>query len=242
MATFHLTIKSGKRGSAANHSAYIAREHFHGKGGKGNDMVAKEHGNLPEWANNNPSYFWDKADQHERANGAAYREYEIALPIELTQEQRRELVKAFIEREIKDKPYQYAIHMPKAALGTCDQPHAHIMFSDRKPDGLNRIPEKHFSRHDPINPKNGGCKKDSGGLSPIELREQNIALRANWANLQNQFLEENGHAARVDHRSHKDRGIETEPERHLGLLTVKKMTVADREAYNHHRAKLQTVP
>ncbi|MGK3681372.1 MobA/MobL family protein, partial [Escherichia coli] len=40
----------------------------------------------------NPSHFWQAADQFERANGSTYRELEIALPRELTPEQRLELV------------------------------------------------------------------------------------------------------------------------------------------------------
>ncbi|MGK3295924.1 MobA/MobL family protein, partial [Escherichia coli] len=42
----------------------------------------------PEWARDNPSHFWQAADQFERANGSTYRELEIALPRELTPEQR----------------------------------------------------------------------------------------------------------------------------------------------------------
>ncbi|MGK3681354.1 hypothetical protein ACSLOD_28105, partial [Escherichia coli] len=41
-----------------------------------------------EWARDNPSHFWQAADQFERANGSTYRELEIALPRELTPEQR----------------------------------------------------------------------------------------------------------------------------------------------------------
>ncbi|MGK3295870.1 hypothetical protein ACSLNR_28170, partial [Escherichia coli] len=41
-------------------------------------------GNMPEWARDNPSHFWQAADQFERANGSTYRELEIALPRELT--------------------------------------------------------------------------------------------------------------------------------------------------------------
>ncbi len=42
-----------------------------------------------------PSHFWQAADQFERANGSTYRELEIALPRELTPEQRLELVQDF---------------------------------------------------------------------------------------------------------------------------------------------------
>lgn len=139
MATYHLSIKSGKKGKASEHAAYIAREGKHGKGEKPLDLIVKEYGNLPEWTNGNPSVFWKMADAHERANGAAYREYELALPRELTTSQQQALLKEFIQSEIGDKPYQFAIHAPTAALGGVAQPHAHLMLSDRVPDGKSHL-------------------------------------------------------------------------------------------------------
>ncbi len=86
------------------------------------------------------------------------------------------------------------------------QPHAHIMFSDRTPDGIERVPSQHFKRYNPRNPEHGGCKKDRGGREPSVLKNELVSRRESWADLQNEFLEANGHAARVDHRSNKDRG------------------------------------
>lgn len=48
-----------------------------------------------KWAEHAPAYFWKAADEFERVNGATYREIEIALPRELTPDQRRELVRGF---------------------------------------------------------------------------------------------------------------------------------------------------
>ena len=39
-----------------------------------------EHGNMPEWAQDDPRAYWRAADEHERANGSLYREVEFALP------------------------------------------------------------------------------------------------------------------------------------------------------------------
>jgi len=39
-------------------------------------LVFVQHGNLPAWANGDPAIFWKAADKYERANGAAYREFE----------------------------------------------------------------------------------------------------------------------------------------------------------------------
>ncbi len=51
----------------------------------------------------NPSHFWQAADQFERANGSTYRELEIALPRELTPEQRLELVQDFVRQEAGER-------------------------------------------------------------------------------------------------------------------------------------------
>ncbi|MCI3067997.1 MobA/MobL family protein, partial [Escherichia coli] len=61
------------------------------------------HGNMPEWARDNPSHFWQAADQFERATGSTYRELEIALPRELTPEQRLELVQDFVRQEAGER-------------------------------------------------------------------------------------------------------------------------------------------
>jgi hypothetical protein len=221
MASFHCSIKNGKKGTAAIHAAYIARE---GKHSKSKDIVAMEYGNMPEWALGNPSQFWRMADKFERVNGAAYREFELALPQELTDEQQRELLDEFISHVIGNKPYQVAIHSPKAALGDVNQTHGHIMVSDRIPDGISRPPELHFKRFNSNHPELGGCKKSSGGKAKWLLKEDLKAIRATFADLQNKKLEKYGHEARVDHRSYRDRGIEKDAEKHLGAAAIKKMS------------------
>ncbi len=239
MASYHLSIKSGKKGSAVNHSLYIAREGKHGNDDNQSDLVAKWHGNLPQWANEKPSEFWKMADKFERANGAAYREYEVALPSELTLEQQKKILNEFVQSEIGSKPFQIAIHSPIAALGGIDQPHGHIMVSDRIPDEIQRLPEKHFIRYNSSAPETGGCRKDSGGKERGVLREALLATRAKWAIIQNVALENNDHDARVDHRSNKARGIEAKPERHLGRLGIKKMSIDEKASYKDNRLKVK---
>ena len=81
MASFHHRIKSGKKGSAAEHARYIALQ---SKYSQREDLVSTGFGNLPAWAENDPSAFWKAGAQYERANGAVYREHEIALSAELS--------------------------------------------------------------------------------------------------------------------------------------------------------------
>jgi hypothetical protein len=80
VATYHLSVKFGGKGQAANHADYIERKE---KYRDRQDLEYSAHGNMPEWARDNPSHFWQAADQFERANGSTYRELEIALPREL---------------------------------------------------------------------------------------------------------------------------------------------------------------
>lgn len=235
MASYHFKIKSGKKGTAATHASYIAREGKHGSGQKEHDLVCKGHGNLPPWAKGNPSTFWRMADDTERVNGAAYREFVVALPVELTDEQNRKLVADFIKQEVGPKAYQFAIHKPKAALGDVDQPHGHIMFSDRMPDDIDRRPDQYFRRYRSHRPDAGGCRKDSGGRFRGELKNELISRRENWANLQNEHLERHGHVARVDHRSYKDQGLDCPVEAHLGPAYIRHMSEDEKTAVRNER-------
>lgn len=231
MAIYRLGVKNGHKGTAARHSRYITREGYLGDDDNKGDLIATEHGNMPTWANGKPVEFWRNADKHERENGAAYREYELTLPLELTREQNKELVNEFVKLEIRKKPYEFAIHEPTAALGGVPHPHAHVMFSDRQPDSIERPPEQFFSRYNATHPESGGCRKDSGGKDRIAMKERLETVRKTWAQLQNVALEKHGHAARVDHRSYKEQGIGREPERHLGQARIRNMSEDDKARY-----------
>ena len=237
MASYHLTAKIGKKGKAAAHAAYIAREGKYSGRDRYEDLETTASGNMPEWAAHNATHFWQAADEHERINGSSYREIEVALPREPTPSQRMELVGEFIEHEIGDKhAYQFAIHTPKAALEKDDQPHAHLMYSERIRDGIERDPAQYFKRYNAKKPEQGGAKKFSGGKSANELKAELLGLRERWATLQNTHLEKHGHNDRVDHRSLKDQGIDREPEKHLGAIGVNRLNAHAISALLERRA------
>lgn len=233
MASFHYSIKSGKKGTARRHGGYILREGSHSKR---QDLVHASHGNLPPWSQEDPKAFWSMADRYERANGAAYREHEIALPSELTRPQLIELAERLAQRLAGPKPYQYALHAPDGALGGIENPHVHLMCSDRIPDGIERAPDRMFSRFNPTRPAEGGCRKDSGGKSPMELRKDVTTKRKLVADTQNEMLAECGHTTRVNHRSLREQGLDRRAERHLGPLLVKEMADGERAQYVAYRA------
>lgn len=225
MASYHCVVKVGGKGKAGSHSEYISRDgkYTEKANSRYEDLESSGVGNMPKWAEHNPVHFWNAADEHERANGATYREIEVALPRELNATQRRELVEDFIRQEIGDQhAYQWAIHTPNAALEGGKQPHAHIMYSERTLDGIERDPEQYFKRYNAKVPEKGGCRKDSAGTD-----ERLQATRQRWAEIQNVHLERHGHEARVDHRSLKEQGIDRQPEKHIGASRIKDMPEQD---------------
>ena len=216
MASYHLSVKVGAKGKASAHAEYIEREGEY-KLKNNEKLEAVEHGNMPEWAQENPNLFWQCADEFERKNGSTYREIEIALPRELTPQQRKELVQTFVEQELGEKhAYTWAIHNPKASIEGGEQPHAHIMYSERLQDGIERSPDQFFKRYNSKNPERGGCQKSNFAKTAEQRKIELVELRERFADLQNVYLEEYGHTDRVDHRSLADQGIERTPEKHLG--------------------------
>ena len=212
MAIAMLSVGVGSKGKASPHAQYIARE---GKYEKENDSLEKlEHtgyGNMPQWAEHDPNYLWQMADENERKNGSTYREHVIALPRELNQEQRHELIKDWIKQEIGDKhAYQYAIHNPPAMDGK-EQPHCHLMFSERTRDGIERDPDQYFKRYNSKNPEKGGAKKANTGLSHADRKADLLAQRERWEQTCNKHLELAGCYERISMKSLKAQGIEREP-------------------------------
>ena len=237
MASYHLTAKIGAKGKAASHAVYISREGKYSGRERYEDLEATGHGNMPKWAEHVPANFWTAADEYERSNGSAYREIEVALPRELTPDERRVLVEDFVRRELGDQHvYHWAIHTPKAALEKGEQPHAHIMYSERRLDGIERDPDQFFKRYNARDPEKGGAQKVGGGKARGEMRQELLELRKRWADVQNLHLEQHGHEARVDHRSLKEQGIDREPERHLGGSGVRRLVQQDITALLERRA------
>ena len=167
------------------------------------------------------------ADEHERKTDT-YREHVIALPRELDEYERHELIKDWIAQEIGEKhAYQYAIHNPPALDGG-EQPHAHIMFSERTIDDVERDPDQYFKRYNSKNPEKGGAKKANTPKFSAERKEELKAMRDRWEKTCNAHLERAGYSYRISMKSLKEQGIEREPIN----LTMKQLKEPEiREAY-----------
>ena len=213
MAIPHLTVRVGRKGIAKQHFEYVARE---GKASEKKDLVMCWSKNMPDWAKDNPKLFFEMADLYERSNGSTYREIEIALPRELDIWSQLELADRFAEQELGTKyAYVVAVHNPKAQDGGTN-PHAHIMFSERVLDGIDRNPEQFFKRYNPKAPEKGGARKEwlvEG--SQKDRKEQLKALRLRWQECCNQFLKEHDVDTEIDMRSYKDQGLPLIPTYHL---------------------------
>lgn len=240
MATYHLALKNGKTAQGQAHAEYIMRQGKYATGKRAEELVCTNQ-NLPRWAESAVDFF-RKSDTYERSNARSYREFELALPNELSHEQNKALVEDFIAKHIgNNKVWAYAIHEKAAAFDTTqNQIHAHIMFSDRVvTDGMENCKpaSKFFKRPNAKNPENGGYAKDrtlSGNKAEVSMTIKSI--RESWEQMMNDAYKANGidkkvscktiSAQRADAIEQGDEALaellDREPQTHLGpVLTYK---------------------
>lgn len=223
MPIYHLSTNVGSRAGGQSASAkddYIERE-----GRYSRDPSEVEHtasGHMPGWAEEDPHAYWEAADAGERSNGRLFREVEFALPVELDEGERREVALEFAQYLTSRErlPYTLAIHR-----GGGENPHCHLVMSERSNDGVERTAETWFKRYNGKAPERGGARKVS-----TSSKEWLQGTREAWAEHANRALARAGSEERVDHRSLSDRAEEAreagdleqaadlgrEPGKHLG--------------------------
>jgi hypothetical protein len=167
----------------------------------------------PAWAMER-SELWSAAELAEKRKDARVgREYEVAIPRDLTREQGIALVRAFA-LDLSERygvAVEFSVHRddPRAWDGTekgFEGYHAHVLTSTRQlgADGFGGKATPEIS--DTERRKMGL----GSGASEIER------VREGWERLANQHLEQAGQDQRIDRRSLEDQGFEREPTRHLG--------------------------
>ena len=201
MAVFHLKASFGSRAggqSALAKSQYIEREGRYEKDSE--ELEHKENGNMPEWARDDPEKYWEAADEHERANGRLYSEVQFALPKELSAAGRREAALRFAGQLTGPErlPYALAVHRGGA---DGENPHAHLIFSERGHDGIERSGEQWFKRYNAKEPEKGGARKSRAAKAGDWLDK----TREAWEQTANRALEQAGHGEQIDRRSLADR-------------------------------------
>ncbi|CAM3107718.1 MobA/MobL family protein [Streptobacillus felis] len=179
MAIYRLRAKAGK--DVLPHLSYINGEDKYKN--KKDHIEFIETKNLPEIFESVKD-FWNTALQYERKNANIYREFEITLPKEFNKEKNKEILDRFLDKTFgKDYVYNYSIHNPNG-----NQPHAHVMFNERKLDGIKREKENFFKRYIPEYPEKGGAKKNSELKNKTYLKN----IRKNWEEHLNLYLESSG--------------------------------------------------
>jgi len=154
------------------------------------------------WAQDR-SALWNAAEQAgQRRNARLARELLVLLPAELTPSQRVQLVRSF-SRELADKyggAVDCAIHKPRFGADPRHH-HAHLLMTTREvtPEGLGPRTTLEL----------GGGERHLRGLGPSKA--DYLLIRERWAQVTNDALHDAGIAARIDHRSYKDQGINREP-------------------------------
>lgn len=213
MAIYHCQAKSISRDagrSATAAAAYRAGELIHDertgeahdygkkKGVEYREIITKDGSKISR------SELWNCAENAEKRRDAKVaREWEIALPAELSPDQQRELARAFA-REIVTRygvAADLCLHAPSRD-GDERNAHAHILTTTRVFDAGQL-----------------GAKTrvlDSPKTSGKEVE----AVRQLWAALANRALERAGHGARIDSRSLAAQGIKRAPSVHLGPIAT----------------------
>lgn len=222
MAIYHLSMKPISRSSgrsAVAASAYRSGTRLtNERDGLTHDFTRKqgiEHSEivLPEgsdvtWALNRQA-LWNAAEFSEKRKDARVaREFEIALPHELTGEERQELTQAFAQ-DLANRygtAVDYSIHSPHGDTDIRNH-HAHVMMTTRT------VEKYWLGDKTAIERENKWLLARDQPTSHMQLRD----IRQSWEQQANRYLARAGHEIKIDHRSHEDRGLEIEPTQHVGV-------------------------
>jgi ATP-dependent exoDNAse (exonuclease V) alpha subunit len=164
------------------------------------------------WARNRER-LWNTAEHAEkRHNARVAREYQVALPPELSASQRVALARMF-SREVAERykiAVDLAVHDPRPE-GDSRNFHAHLLTTTRE-----------------ITPAGLGAKagldmaaRERRRRDLPDHRQEYLTLRERWATLTNEALREANVEVRVDHRSLAAQGIDREPRPRIPLMQLK---------------------
>lgn len=190
--------KTHKAGTATAHLSYIMRS---------DAMTKFQAGNMPEGERGTRVFFdrlWEKAGMAENARIAD--KLMIALPVELNQEQRYELVQSFMHQLGNGRIAWCAAHHDSGE--DAHNPHVHIVFKDADIATGRKVIGTTTNSRDVREAKEHGWK--------IPPRTTTADMRAMWCGHLNEFMERAGIGIRYDPRTLKEQGIGRDPEIHIG--------------------------
>lgn len=225
MAIYHLSTKPISRSSGRSAVASIAYRAgiaiTDERLGKTYDYT-KRHGVLwtglatPNDVKVDRNELWNLAEKSEnRSNSRTAREIVINIPHELMQgDQGTGSMLAHEFASQLSKKYQVAVdvavHAPDKQ-GDNRNFHAHLLLTTRKIE-LDRNGNIKLTDKSQLEMSNTQLKQAGLLSNQDELKE----IRKAWADLTNEYLAEHGIDERIDHRSHKDRGLDTLPTVKMG--------------------------
>jgi len=168
-------------------------------------------GSTAEWAQDRGA-LWNAAEAAEkRSDARVAREFEIALPHELTPEERLEATRAFAQ-SLADRygtAVDFAIHSPNGETDIRNH-HAHLLMTVR---GLT---EAGLGEKTILERENAWLLSRDMPTSMMQLKD----IRRGWEGIANEALARGRHDIRIDHRSHQERGLEIEPTEHMGVYAT----------------------
>lgn len=203
----------------------LLHDFTHKQGVEHAEIVLPE-GVKADWALDR-SALWNAVERAEKRKDARVaREFEIALPHELSAEQRYQLTKVFAQ-DLANRygaAVDFAIHRP-SENGDIRNHHAHVVMTTRQvtPDGLG---EKTL-----IERENKWLLNAGQPTSHMQLGD----IRQAWEEHANRSLMRAGLDIRIDHRSHLERGLEIEPTEHMGVHAAQ----MDRRGLSVSRQRLE---
>ena len=233
MAIYHCTCKIISRGqgrSAVGAAAYRSGEKLYNEyDGIEHDYTKKGGVVYSEimLCENAPKEYqdrqtlWNAVEQIEKSSKAQLaREYEVALPVELSREEQIKLVRDFAKENFVDNGMcvDFSIHDKEDG-----NPHAHIMLTTRPIEQDNSWGVKQKKEY--ILDKNGqkqyDKKKQTYKCKTVKTtnwdsKEFLQSSRESWAEKINQELEKKSLPQRIDHRSLKEQGVDRVPTIHEG--------------------------
>ncbi|MCG0602352.1 nickase [Lactiplantibacillus plantarum] len=233
MAIFHMSfsnISAGKGRSAIASAAYRSGEklfddkegqhYFYARSVMPYSFILTPK-NAPAWASDREK-LWNEVERKDRrANSRYAKEFNVALPVELSADEQKELLIKYVQENFVDKGMvaDVAIHRDHA-----DNPHAHVMLTNRpfNPDGTWGIKsKKQYILDENGNKTYTGTSKYPKSRKILmvdwDKKEKIIEWRHNWAVSVNQVLEQKRIPDRISEKSFKDQGIDEVATQHEGI-------------------------
>ena len=175
----------------------------------------------PDWCLDRER-LWNEVEKHEKAkNSQLAREFNVALPIELSLGEQIALTKDYCQMFFVEKGMvaDVAIH-----LDDKDNPHFHVMLTTRPFDetGQWTIKSRKVYLYDdegnPLYVKSGYRASRKENVTDWDSKETMQAWRKGWADLTNSYLEKNGFSERISEKSYAELGFDKQPTIHEGYV------------------------